>query len=78
MALLTGENWPLNSMSMFYNGEEILFHFKRTILNCANKRIGIVYSECFPQVSKEQISDVYLLPSRNFFFYVNTMLVLLL
>ena len=67
MAILTGEIWLLNSMSMFYNGKEILFHFKRTILNCASKWIGIVYSECFPQVSKERMSDVYILPSRNFF-----------
>lgn len=67
MALLTAEIWHLNFMSMICNGKEILFYFKRTILNCTNKRIGIIYTECFPQVSKEQILDVYLFPSRNFF-----------
>lgn len=60
MVLFTGEIWSLNSMSVIYNGKEILFHFLKAILNCENEKTGIIYTECFAQVSKEHTSDVYL------------------
>ena len=59
MALFTEEIWLINSMFMIYNSKEILFPFKRRILNCANNRIGIIYV-CFAKILIEQTLAIYL------------------
>lgn len=50
MVLFIEEIWFINFMFMIYNSKEILFFFKRRILNCVNNRIGIIYVVCFVKI----------------------------